>query len=57
VLGLQVPAPWHVGGVEQVTGVPAQTPAWQVSPVVQALLSSHDVPVSAPQAPVVAEQV
>ena len=45
VAGSQVPASWHWSVAVQVTGVPpVQTPAWQVSPVVQALPSLHVVP-------------
>src|SRR2546425_386128 len=46
VAGLQVPAPWHWSSAVQTTGVPAQTPAWQVSPVVQALPSLQLVPLA-----------
>ena len=42
--GLQVPAPWHWSSAVQTTGLPAQAPAWQVSPVVQALASLQIVP-------------
>src|SRR3989442_1614318 len=45
VAGSQVPAVWHWSAAVQVTGLPpVQTPAWQVSVWVQALLSSHAVP-------------
>jgi hypothetical protein len=40
-VGLQVPAVWHESDAEQVTGLPAQLPPLQASPVVQALPSSH----------------
>jgi hypothetical protein len=42
--GSHVPATWHWSLAVQVTVVPPQRPAWQVSPVVQALPSLHDVP-------------
>jgi hypothetical protein len=43
--GLHVPAVWHWSSAVQVTGAPlVQAPAWQVSPRVQALPSSQDVP-------------
>ena len=41
---LHVPAVWHWSCAVHVTAVPAQRPAWQVSPVVQALPSLHVVP-------------
>ena len=41
----QVPATWHWSLAAHVFPVPPpHTPAWQVSPVVQALLSLHAVP-------------
>jgi hypothetical protein len=41
---VHVPAVWHTSEAEQVTAVPGvQTPAWQVSPVVQELPSLHVV--------------
>jgi hypothetical protein len=46
--GLQVPATWHWSLAEQVVGVPlTQAPAWQLSPIVHALLSEHVVPLVA----------
>src|SRR5438093_419631 len=54
--GSQVPAVWHWSEAEQVTGLePVQVPLWQVSLCVQALPSSHAVPLAAAgleQAPV-----
>ena len=42
--GLHVPATWHVSSAVQVLGlVPVQTPPWQVSVCVQALLSLQGV--------------
>jgi hypothetical protein len=42
---LQVPAVWHLSIAVQVTAVPPlQLPPWQVSPLVQALLSLHEAP-------------
>jgi hypothetical protein len=44
--GSQVPGSWHGSDAAHcfvVVGEP-QTPAWQVSPVVQALASSHELP-------------
>ena len=44
VPGSHVPAVWHTSEAEQVTAVPGvQTPAWQVSPVVQEFPSLHVV--------------
>src|SRR5437870_2077387 len=60
ISGLQVPAVWHWSGAGQTTAVPAHTPAWQVSPVVQALPSVQMVPVAArgfEQVPVAGSQV
>jgi len=54
VEGSQTPAAWQASEAEQVTGdAPVQTPAWQVSAVVQALPSSQEVPVSDVQVPLV----
>src|SRR2546422_2604214 len=47
VSGLQVPAMWHWSGAGQTTVVPRQTPAWQLSAVVQALPSLHAMPFGA----------
>src|SRR3989441_10009258 len=48
VAGSQVPTVWHWSAAVQVTGLPpVQTPAWQVSVWVQALLSLHAVPSAA----------
>jgi hypothetical protein len=45
VLGSQVPAVWHWSGVGHCRAVPAvQTPSWQASLWVQALLSVQAVP-------------
>jgi hypothetical protein len=45
VSGLQVPASWHWSDAVQTTGLlPTQTPPWQVSVCVQALLSLHTAP-------------
>src|SRR5437867_3407850 len=44
VAGSQVPATWHWSDAGQATGIPAQRPAWQVSPVVQRLPSEHGLP-------------
>jgi hypothetical protein len=45
VAGLQVPATWHWSLAVQTFVVPGlHAPAWHVSPVVQALPSSHSVP-------------
>ena len=47
LVGSQTPAPWHELPAAQVFGTPpAQTPAWQVSPVVQKLLSLQVVPLA-----------
>ncbi len=44
----QVPAVWQLSGFGQVTVLDAaQTPFWQLSPEVQALLSVHAVPLAA----------
>jgi hypothetical protein len=52
VLGEQVPAKWHWSEGAQVTAVPGlHVPDWQVSPMVQALLSLHDVPLGKPLQP------
>lgn len=52
----QVPGlSWHSAGLLQATGVPAQVPFRQVSPVVQVLPSSQDAP-SATQAPARVQQ-
>ena len=45
VAGLQV-ALWHASGAAQLTAVPEHTPAWQVSVVVQRLLSLQLVPLA-----------
>jgi hypothetical protein len=42
-----VPAAWQMSDAVQVTAVPAQAPAWQVSPVVHLLLSLQLVPSAA----------
>jgi hypothetical protein len=58
--GLQAPATWQVSDAVQTTGAPVQAPAWQLSPVVQALLSLQTVPFGADgfeHAPVVGLQV
>jgi hypothetical protein len=47
VAGLHVPARWHESLAVQVTAVPAQTPDWQLSLVVQASPSLHEVPLGA----------
>src|SRR5215831_15042575 len=48
VVGAQVPATWHWSEAVQTLAVPpVQTPAWQASPVVQALPSLHVVPLVA----------
>ena len=56
-VGLQTPAMWHWSVAAQVVvEPPVQTPAWQLSPVVQALPSLQVVPFGAEgfeQAPVV----
>src|SRR5207237_4513081 len=60
VTGLQVPARWHWSSAVQRTGVPAHTPAWHVSPVVQAVPSVQIVPLATTgleQAPVAGSQV
>src|SRR5438876_961888 len=61
VAGLQVPASWHWCGALQVTGsVPVQAPAWSVSVRVNALGSSHAVPLGLAgleHVPVVGSQV
>jgi hypothetical protein len=44
VAGTHAPTVWHWSAPVQVTGVPAQTPAWHLSPLVQALLSLQVVP-------------
>ena len=54
VVGLQTPATWHWSEAPQTNGVPAQAPAWQLSPSVQALLSLQVVPVSGVTAQVAA---
>jgi hypothetical protein len=47
VLGLHVPAVWQAVGAGHATGEPAvQAPLWQVSPVVQALLSLQAAPLA-----------
>ncbi len=57
----QVPVTWHASLGVQVTGFePVQIPTWQVSVWVQALPSSHFVPLGAvgfEHAPVVGSQV
>jgi len=56
----QVPAVWQASDAVQVTAVPAQVPAVQVSPVVHLLLSSQVVPFAASgllHAPVFGSQV
>jgi hypothetical protein len=60
VLGSHVPASWHWSWAVQTTGVPTQTPFWQVSFVVQALPSWQAVPSGAAgleQVPVAESQV
>jgi len=60
VAGSQVPARWHWSDAGHVTAVPAQTPAWHVSPVVHALPSLQAVPLAATglgQVPVAGSQV
>src|SRR5919204_598778 len=60
VLGSQVPAGWHWSDAVQRTGVPVHTPAWHVSPVVQALPSLQVVPLALAgleHCPVVGSQV
>jgi hypothetical protein len=60
VVVLQVPATWHWSLAVQMTAVPRQTPAWQWSAVVQALVSLQVVVSLADgleQAPVVGLQV
>jgi len=49
VAGLQVPAVWQesIAGAQTTGGPLTHVPAWQLSPVVQALLSVHDVPSAA----------
>jgi hypothetical protein len=47
VAGLHVPTTWHESLAVQVTGLPPQTPAWQLSLVVQALPSLQLVPLAA----------
>ena len=48
VAGSQVPATWHWSEAVQTTGLlPVQSPLWQVSVWVQALLSLHAVPLLA----------
>jgi hypothetical protein len=44
VPGSQVPATWQASCAVQVTGLPTQLPAWQLSFCVQAFLSSQLVP-------------
>ena len=45
VAGLQIPATWHWSGPGQTTGLlPTQLPDWQVSVLVQALASLHELP-------------
>jgi hypothetical protein len=57
VAGTQAPMVWHWLATVQVTALPPpQVPLdWQVSPVVQALLSLQAAPVATTQAPVVVE--
>jgi len=61
VTGSQTPASWHWSGAAHTTGFrPVQTPAWQLSPRVQALPSSQGVPFGRwglEQTPVVGLQV
>jgi hypothetical protein len=58
VVGEQVPATWHWSGVGQVTGLaPTQVPFAHVSVFVQALPSSHGVPVFGVHVPVLGAQV
>src|SRR5262245_23997370 len=61
VAGAHVPATWHWSDAVQTVAVPsAQAPPWQVSPVVQALLSLQVVPFGAAgfeQTPVAGAQV
>ena len=48
VVGLHVPATWHVSDAVHTTGfVPMQTPAWQLSVRVHAFPSLHVVPFAA----------
>ncbi|PYQ01844.1 MAG: hypothetical protein DMF82_18120 [Acidobacteria bacterium] len=59
-MGLQTPARWHWSRAVQTTGVPMQTPLWQLSPVVQARPSLQPLPFGLAgfeQSPVVASQV
>src|ERR1035438_3855653 len=44
---MQVPTAWHWSWATQVTGLPVQAPAWQLSACVQALLSLQVVPLAA----------
>src|SRR5262249_43494168 len=44
VLGWQVPGSLHWSPLAQTTGLPTQVPFWQVSPVVQRVLSGHEPP-------------
>src|SRR5581483_8693835 len=47
VAGSQVPAMWHWSDAMQVLAAPpAQAPAWQASPLVQALPSSQAAPLA-----------
>ena len=52
VAGAQAPVAWHASGTRQITGLlPAQTPLWQVSVLVQALPSLHDGPLKSLHVP------
>jgi hypothetical protein len=44
VAAAQVPTSWHSSIATQVTAAPVQTPAWHLSPLVQALPSLHARP-------------
>src|SRR5437870_1034018 len=46
VAGSQLPPVWHWSGAGHTMPVPLQTPAWQVSPVVQVLPSLQAVPLA-----------
>src|SRR5437867_4412692 len=60
VAGSQLPPVWHWSGAGHTMPVPLQTPAWQVSPVVQVLPSLQAVPLATggfEQVPVAGSQV
>ena len=42
--GTHDPAVWHWSAMHVTAAPPLHTPAWHVSPVVQALLSLHETP-------------